>query len=237
VHVVIVGAGKSGLYLTQQLRQQHEVTLIESRFERAETVEAMVPDVTVVHGDACEPEVLEHAKIGEADLVIAVTGDDEDNLVVSMLSKHFGAGKVFARINHPKNEWLFDKDFGVDVPVSSTSMMLSLVEKEVGFGDLVTLLRLQADNVSIEEITLPEYATAVGKTLAEIPLPENSHVMAIINRETGLSVAKGDTVLSAGDELLMFSNGGHEIEVREALGIAVSAKRPAEQSEQVEPAE
>jgi trk system potassium uptake protein len=104
--------------------------------------------------------------------------------------------------------------------------MLSLVEKEVGFGDLVTLLRLQADNVSIEEITLPDYATAVGKTLAEISLPENSHVMAIINPESGLSIAKGDTILAGGDELLMFSDGGHENEVREALGIAVPAVRP-----------
>lgn len=227
MNVAIVGAGKSGLYLAQQLRHQHDVTLLEVRFDRAETVEEMMPDVNVVHGDACEPEVLEHARIGAADLVIAVTGDDEDNLVVSMLAKHYGARKVFARINHPKNEWLFDKGFGVDVPVSSTSMMLSLVEKEVGFGDLVTLLRLQADNVSIEEITLPDYATAIGKTLAEVPLPENSHVMAIINRETGLSVAKGDTVLSAGDELLMFSDGGHENEVREALGIAVPVQRQA----------
>lgn len=231
MRIVIVGAGKSGLYLTQQLRQVHDVTLIETRFDRAEVVEAMVPDVTVVHGDACEPEVLEHAEIGSADLVIAVTGDDEDNLVVAMLSKHYGAKKVFARINHPQNEWLFDKGFGVDVPVSSTSMMLSLVEKEVGFGDLVTLLRLQADNVSIEEITLPEYAEAVGKTLAEIELPENSHVMAIISPDTGLSVARGDTVLSAGDELLMFSDGGHENEVREALGIAVPARRPEEGTE------
>ena len=226
MRVVIVGAGKSGLFLAQQLRQEHEVTLIESRFDRAEVIESMMPDITVVHGDACEPEVLEHALIKSADLTIAVTGDDEDNLVVAMLAKHFGQCKVFARINHPGNEWLFTKDFGVDVPVSSTSMMLSLVEKEDGFGDLVTLLRLQADNVSIEEITLPEYAEVVGKTLAEIHLPPNSHVMAIISAETGLTVAKGDTVLAGGDELLMFSDGGHENEVREALGIAVPAKRP-----------
>ena len=228
MHVVVVGAGKSGLYLAQELRQEHAVTLVEERFDRAEVVGAMMPDVAVVHGDACEPEVLEHTGIEAADLVIAVTGDDEDNLVVAMLAKHFGAAKVFARINHPKNEWLFTKEFGVDVPVSSTSMMLSLVEKEVGFGDLVTLLRLQADNVSIEEITLPEYATAIGKTLAEIHLPENSHVMAIINHETGLTVAKGDTVLGEGDELLLISDGGHEIEVREALGISVPVTRPAD---------
>lgn len=226
MRIAIVGAGKSGLFLAQELRQEHQVTLLESRFDRVGVVETMMPDVRLVHGDACEPEVLEHANIGSSDLVIAVTGDDEDNLVVSMLAKHYGAQKTFARINYPGNEWLFTKDFGVDVPVSSTSMMLSLVEKEVGFGDLVTLLRLQADNVSIEEITLPEYATAVGKTLAEIHLPDNAHVMAIINSETGLCIAKGDTLLAAGDELLMFSDGGHEIEVREALGISVPATRP-----------
>jgi trk system potassium uptake protein TrkA len=136
-----------------------------------------------------------------------------------MLAKHYGPGKVFARVNHPRNEWLFTKDFGVDVPVSSTSVMLSLVEKEVGFGDLVTLLRLQADNVSIDEITLPSTATAVGKSLAELTLPENAHIMAIITRDAGLTVAKGDTILAAGDELLMFSDGQHEAEVCSALGI------------------
>ena len=228
MRIFIVGAGKSGLFLTQELRAEHEVTVIETRFQRAQMVESMMPDVTVVHGDACEPEVLEHAGIGSADLTIAATGDDEDNLVVAMLAKHYGSAKVFARINHPKNEWLFTKEFGVDVPVSSTSVMLSLVEKEVGFGDLVTLLRLQADNISIEEITLPEYASAVGKSLAELSLPENSHIMAIINAESGLTVAKGDTVLAGGDELLLISDGERENELREALGIAVPATRPAE---------
>jgi trk system potassium uptake protein len=219
MRIVIVGAGKSGLFLAQELKAEHDLTLIETRFDRAEVVETMMPDINVVHGDACEPDVLQHAEMGYADLAIAATGDDEDNLVVAMLAKHYGAKKVFARINHPRNEWLFTKDFGVDVPVSSTSVMLSLVEKEVGFGDLVTLLRLQADNVSIDEITLPDTAGSVGKTLAELSLPENSHIMAIINREQGLTVAKGDTVLNAGDELLLFSDGEHESEVCDALGI------------------
>jgi len=226
VQIVIVGAGKSGLFLAQELRLQHDITLIESRFERADVVAAMLPNIRVMHGDACEPEVLEHANISESDLTIAATGDDEDNLVVAMLAKHYGSSKVFARINHPRNEWLFTKEFGVDVPVSSTSMLLSLVEKELGFGDLVTLLRLQADNVSIEELTLPESATAVGKRLMDIQLPENSHVMAIITPAAGLTIAKGDTVLEAGDELLLISDGQHDAEVREALGLAVSAKRP-----------
>jgi trk system potassium uptake protein len=222
MQIAIVGGGKSGLFLTERLRREHEVTLIEQRFDRAEMLNAMMPDVEVVHGDACEPDVLEHARISQADLTIAATGDDEDNLVVSMLAKHFGTKRVFARINHPKNEWLFDKDFGVDVAVSSTSVMLSLVEKELGFGDLVTLLRLQADNVSIDEITLVENAAAVGKTLAEIQLPENSHVMAIISATGGLTVAKGDTRLAAGDELLLISDGTHGEDIRNALGLAES---------------
>jgi trk system potassium uptake protein TrkA len=221
--VVIVGAGKSGLYLAQELKGEHEITLIESRFERSDVVAAMMPDVHVVHGDACETDVLEHAQIGSADLVIAATGDDEDNLVVAMLSKHFGSEKVFARINHPKNEWLFTKEFGVDVPVSSTSMMLSLVEKEVGFGDLITLLRLQADNVSIEEITLPPTASAVGKSLMDLALPENCHVMAIITPAGELTIAKGDTRLSAGDELLLISDGQRDDEVCRALGVGKDA--------------
>jgi len=223
MNIVIVGAGKSGLFLAQELKSEHTVTLIEERFDRSDVVAAMMPDIRVVHGDACETDVLGHAGIGTANLVIAATGDDEDNLVVAMLSKHFGSEKVFARINHPKNEWLFTKEFGVDVPVSSTSMMLSLVEKEVGFGDLITLLRLQADNVSIEEITLPPTASAVGKKLMELALPENCHVMAIITPSGGLTIAKGDTVLAAGDELLLISDGERDDEVCTALGVGKDA--------------
>jgi trk system potassium uptake protein TrkA len=221
VKIVIVGAGKSGLYLAQELKSEHDVALIECRYDRSDVVAAMMPDITVIHGDACEPDVLEHAGIATANLAIAATGDDEDNLVVAMLAKHFGCEKVFARINHPKNEWLFTKEFGVDVPVSSTSMMLSLVEKEVGFGDLITLLRLQADNVSIEEITLPASASAVGKRLMDLSLPENCHIMAIITPDGGLTIAKGDTLLSAGDELLLISDGQRDDEVCAALGVSV----------------
>jgi len=227
VKVVIVGGGKSGQFLAQELKSEHEVALVEIRFDRAETIGAMMPDIDVVHGDACETDVLEQAGIADADLAIAATGDDEDNLVVAMLAKHFGADKVFARINHPKNEWLFTKDFGVDVPVSSTSMMLSLVEKEVGFGDLVTLLRLQADNISIEEITLPESATVIGKTLADVSLPENCHVMAIITPDGALTIAQGDTLLSAGDELLLISDGKRDADVCAALGVTTADIAPA----------
>ena len=196
MRVVIVGAGKSGLYLAQQLKSEHDVTLIESRFDRAEVVEAMMPDVTVVHGDACEPEVLEHAKIGQADLVIAVTGDDEDNLVVAMLSKHFGAGKVFARINHPKNEWLFDQGLRRRRP-GLLDLDDALARRE---GGRLRRPRHAAAASGRQRLHRGDHAAgdahAVGKTLAELPLPENSHVMAIINPDRRLTIAKGDTVLA-----------------------------------------
>lgn len=219
MRIVIVGAGKSGMFLAEELRTGHDITLIEQRFDHADMARNMLPDIEVIHGDACEPDVLEYAKIAEQDLAIAVTGDDEDNLVVAMLAKHFGTGTVFARINHPRNEWLFTRDWGVDVAVSSTSVMLSLVEKEIGLGDLVTLLRLQADNVEIEEIRLPATADAVGKRLAELSLPAGSHIMAIINEKRGLSVASGDTVLEAGDQLLLINEDANPGDVRGALGL------------------
>lgn len=220
MRILIVGAGKAGLYLALELRRRHQVTVIETRLARADMVNSMMPDVTVIHGDACEPEVLEHAGISETDVTIAATGDDEDNIVVAMLAKHYGDGKVFARINHPKNEWLFTKQFGVDVPVSSARVLLSLVEKEIGFGDLVTLLRLQAEHVSIEEITLVSGAGAIGKRLAEVQLPPTAHIMAIIAPDQGLTIATGETVLSEGDQLLLISQGEEEDPgIRTALGL------------------
>ncbi|MGV8084205.1 MAG: potassium channel family protein [Coriobacteriia bacterium] len=220
MRILIVGAGKAGLYLAMELRRRHEVTVIETRLSRADMVNSMMPDVTVIHGDACEPEVLEHAGIEKIDVTIAATGDDEDNIVVAMLAKHYGEGKVFARINHPKNEWLFTKEFGVDVPVSSARVLLSLVEKEIGFGDLVTLLRLQAEHVSIEEITLVDGAEAIGKRLSQVQLPSTAHVMAIITPDKGLTIATGETVLAEGDQLLLISQGEEEDpEVRKALGV------------------
>lgn len=221
MRIVVVGAGKSGLYLAQTLRKHHDVSVVECRYDRTELVRSRMPDVMVVQGDACEPDVLQRAGAPEADLTIAVTGDDEDNLVVSMLAKHYGCKRAFARINHPKNEWLFTKDFGVDVAVSGTSTMLALVEREIGLGDLITLMRLQAENVLIEEITLTDGATAIGKRLGEINLPASAHVMAILQAQGGISIAGGDTLLATGDQLLLISEGTDpDPSIRVALGLA-----------------
>ncbi len=155
MNVLIVGAGKSGVYLAEKLRGNHKVTMVESRPDRAEDVARRMPDVRIVRGDGCEPTVLDRAGVGLADLVAALTGDDEDNLVVSFLSKKtYYVPMVFARTNHPKNEWMFTKMWGVDVAVSTASVIYNLVEKEVSLGDVISLMRLSTEDMVIDEITL-----------------------------------------------------------------------------------
>jgi len=219
MNVLIVGAGKSGVYLAEKLRVNHKVTMIESRVDRAEYVAARMPNVRVIRGDGCEPSVLDRAQTGQTDLVAALTGDDEDNLVVSFLAKTtHQVPLVFARTNHPKNEWLFTKKWGVDVAISTANIIYSLIEKEVSLGDVITLMGLSAENMVIDELTLPADAKAVGKTLAELNMPKCAHVMAIISKGE-VVVPRGDTLLAAGDEVLILSELGEETRLRATFGV------------------
>lgn len=219
MNVLIVGAGKSGVYLAEKLRGEHDVTLVESRVDRVEYVTARMPDIRVVRGDGCEPSVLDRAGVAQADLVAALTGDDEDNLVVSFLSKEtHRVPMVFARTNHPKNEWMFTKMWGVDVAVSTANVIYALIEKEVSLGDVITLMALRAENMVIDEITLTEEATAVGKTLSELSIPKCAHVMAVIS-DGQVVVPRGDTVLHVGDEVLILSSCGEEGDLRRTFGV------------------
>lgn len=208
MRIIIVGAGKTGTFLAEKLHKEHAVTIIDTRHSRIEVIKQMLPEVDAIEGDACEPSVLERAGIEGVDLVAAVTGDDEDNLVVAMLAKkNYHAAKVYGRVNHPENEWLFDEEWGVDVAVSSPMVLFGLIEKDVGFGDLITLLKLQADNISIDEITLPGEAGTVGKKLMDVQLPPNVSVMAILAKDGYVQIARGSTLLVAGDQLLLLVEG------------------------------
>lgn len=219
MNVLIVGAGKSGTFLAEKLRGNHEITLVEVRPERAEYVAARMSDIRVVRGDGCEPSVLDRAGVAQADLVAALTGDDEDNLVVSFLSKTtHQVPMVFARTNHPKNEWMFTNTWGVDVAVSTAAVIYSLIEKEVSLGDVITLMGLSAENMVIDELTLPADATAAGKRISELALPNCAHIMAIISAGE-VVVPRGDTVLKAGDEVLILSSCGEEESLRTTFGV------------------
>lgn len=230
--IVIVGGGKTGEYLAGRLYKEHAVTLIEQRAERVDYLRSALPGVESLVGDACEPTVLESAGTGEADMVIAVTGDDEDNLVVAMLTKVLEGGTVYARVNHPRNQWLFDKEWGVDVAVSSPAMLYGLIGRELVFGDVIPLLDLRADDVAVDEVRLPASAAAVGKTLAEVALPANITVMAVLAAEGGVRAARGETVLEAGDQLLLLAQGSlDETAVLVALGITCEDETTEEPSQ------
>jgi len=224
MNVLIVGAGKSGVYLAEKLRAGHKVTMIDIRPDRAEYVAKHMPDVRMVRGDGCEPSVLDRANAGQSDLVVAMTGDDEDNLVVSFLSKTMhSVPRVVARTNHPKNEWMFTSKWGVDVAVSAANVVYSLIEKEVSLGDVITLMRLSAENMVIDNITLPSDADAVGKSLQELNLPKRSHIMAIISAGE-VVIPSGDTVLAGGDEVLLISEQGEEKSLAKTFGVHPEAK-------------
>lgn len=219
MYIVIVGGGKVGRHLAHEVVSDgHTCTLIEESPERCSMLEDTLAGVRVICGDGDEPYVLDDAEVGRADALVAATGHDEDNLVVCLLGKmEYEAPFTVARINNPANQWLFTERFGVDVPVSNTAIMTEVLKK-VSLGDIVTLLRLQADNMAIDEIVLPESSPAVGKTLAELPMPGCGQVMVLVRRGE-VVVPRGDTVLEAQDELLILAKCEDDAALRKAFGV------------------
>ena len=217
--VVISGAGNVGRHLASDLNERgHEVTLIEQSREVAERVRRDLPSaVTVVHGDACEPYVLDEAKLNEADVLVAATGDDEDNLVSSLLAKQeFAVPRVVARVNHPKNEWMFTEQWGVDAAVSPPHILTALVEEAVTVGDVVRLLKLERGQVTLVELTLRGDSAMVGKAMYELRLPVDSSIVAIV-REGHVVIPQPETVLAPGDELIAIATPDAEEDLRKAL--------------------
>jgi len=224
MYVLIVGGGKVGSHLAKTLSAEgHQVTVVEVSHERCAVLGDLVEGVRVLCGDGDEPYVLDDADARTADALVAATGHDEDNLVVSLLGKlEYDVPLTVARINNPSNAWLFTERFGVDVPVSNTSIMAEVL-KSVSLGDITTMLRLKAENMVIDEIVLSADAAAAGKRLADLSLPEGCQVMAIVSAGS-VVVPRGETVLSAGDELLILAKTGHEAELRKVFAASGGAR-------------
>jgi trk system potassium uptake protein TrkA len=217
--VVITGAGKVGRHLAGDLAGRgHDVTLIEQdKVAAARAAQDLPEEVNVLLGDACEPYVLEEAKLMEADVVVAATGDDEDNLVTSLLAKQeFAVPRVLARVNHSNNEWMFTEQWGVDVPVSPPHILTALVEEAVTVGDVVRLLKLERGKVSLIELTLDEKSRVAGKPMYELRLPVDSAIVAII-RDEHVVIPQPETVLTAGDEIMAIARPEVEEDLRKAL--------------------
>jgi trk system potassium uptake protein TrkA len=216
--VVVTGGGAIGRHLANDLAERdHEVTLIEQDRATVEELRTEIPDVQVLLGDACEPWVLEGAELAAADVVVAATGDDEDNLVTSLLAKQeFAVPRVLARVNHPKNEWLFTEQWGVDQAVSPPHVLTALVEEAVTTGDLVQLLRLEGGRISIVEMKLEAASPAAGRPLYELRLPAGAAIVAVV-RDNHVVVPQPETVLVPGDELVAITEPEHERALRDAI--------------------
>ncbi|KUO06257.1 potassium channel family protein [Streptomyces caeruleatus] len=217
MNVLITGAGRLGTQIAQVLSAaRDEVTLIDIDDDRLAELEGRI-QVRLVTGDACEPALLEQAGALTADLVIATTGDDEDNLVISLLAKRqFSVPRVAARVNDADNAWLFDERWGVDVAVPAATPLISLIEEATGATDTVALLRLSKAGVDVIETAITPQSKAVGRVLGDIRLPEGT-VVATIVREGQPTVPDPAIRLAAGDELLLVSHSATEQEIHAAF--------------------
>ncbi|MFD4368292.1 potassium channel family protein [Rhodococcus sp. NPDC058521] len=218
MRVAIAGAGAVGRSIARELlRSEHEVMLIERKLEHVE--QDSVPEAVWVHADACELSNLEAAELQTYEVVIAATGDDKANLVLSLLAKtEFGVRRVVARVNDPRNEWLFNDAWGVDVAVSTPRMLASLVEEAVSVGDLVRLMTFRQGQANLVEVTLPDTTALAGKPVRKLQLPRDVALVTIL-RGGRVIVPQQDDPLEGGDELLFVASVEVEDELRAAVGL------------------
>jgi trk system potassium uptake protein TrkA len=217
MRVAIAGGGNVGLHIADELHQAgHDVLVIELDQQLVEQARA-TRSMTFLIGDACEVRTLQDVGLETYDVMVAATGDDEDNLVASLLAKQeFAVPKVVARVNNPKNHWLFNESWGVDVSVSTPHLLTALVTEAVSVGTLVRLLELEGGGASLIEVRLAPDSPAPHRSIIGLDFPRDATVVAVI-RDGHVIVPRGDTVLAAGDEVLVLATADAETAVRELL--------------------
>ena len=216
MRVFVAGAGAVGRSIARELLVNgHEVTLVDKRGDDLD--HDKVPGANWIAGDACELSFLESTDLAHYDVMVAATGDDKANLVVSLLAKtEFGVGRVVARVNDPRNEWLFDERWGVDVAVSTPRLLVSLVEEAVAVGDVVRLMTLRRGEANILSITLPPQTPLAGRAVSRVRLPRDSALVAIL-RGGRVITPEPDVPFEAGDELLVVASENTEAELRSVI--------------------
>jgi len=217
MRVAIAGAGIVGLFIANDLvANGHQVLLIEQSEAVAQRAEE-APGVEWHVADACEVSELRAAGLDTCEVVVAATGDDEDNLVISLLAKQeFAVPRVIARVNHPKNEWLFNENWGVDTAVSTPHLITSLVEEAVTVGRLVRLLQFEGGQARLVEARLAADSPAIDQALKDLAVPRDATIVAIVRNEH-VVMPRGDSIFEAGDEVLAMVTPDSEEEVRRIL--------------------
>jgi trk system potassium uptake protein len=218
MRIVIAGAGAVGIFMAEDLAGNgHEVLLLEVDPATAAKTKLLLPQVTVKNMDACEVSSLEKIHLETADVMVAATGDDEDNLVVSLLAKQeFAVPRVVSRVNNPKNHWMFNQSWGVDVAVSTPHQLTAMVEEAVSVGTLVKLLSLGDGGANLVEVTLAPGSPAAGKLIADLEIPREATIVAVV-RNRHVIVPRGDTRLVEGDEVVAMTTNDAESDITALL--------------------
>ena len=216
MRVTIAGAGAVGRSVAQELLDNGHAVLMIDKSPDAINADT-VPDAEWLLADACELSSLEESQMHQCDVVIAATGDDKVNLVVSLLAKtEFAVPRTVARVNHPSNEWLFNEAWGVDVLVSTPRLMSALVEEAVTVGDLVRLFTFRQSSSNLVELTLPADSPYVGQRVGSVPWPNDVALVAILRGE-GIQTPEPDRSIESGDELLFVAHEEREAEIARLL--------------------
>lgn len=217
--VMIVGGGKVGMELaTLLLAGNHRVQIIEVRPDRVSRLQRDLPTEVVISGSGTDPELLEKVGIRQANVVAAVTGIDETNLVVTSLARfEFGVARTIARVNHPRNAWMFTPEMGVDVALNQADLMSHLIAEEMSLGDMMTLLKLRKGQYALVEERVHPESVAAGKAVRDLDLPTECVLTAVI-REGNLLPPRGNTVLQPDDEVLAVVHVAHADKLAALLG-------------------
>lgn len=216
MYILIAGGGNVGFYLAKRLiSNKHTVALIEKDKEVCDEI-AKEQNILVINGDACDPMFLEEAGIKRADVLAAVTGEDEDNLIICQLSKNiFDVSRTVARVNNSKNTRIFS-ELGIDVPVDGTSLIATVIEEEASFEDIVKLMTFKRGKLSIVRIDLTDESPVVGKQVMDMQIPKDSVLVSIL-RGGEVTIPKGDTVLKAGDDIIALTTIENERKLLDTL--------------------
>jgi trk system potassium uptake protein TrkA len=219
--VIIVGGGQVGSYLACLLIERgHEIKIIEAKESRIEVLKKSLPENVIVHGSGTDPQLLKDSDIQHTDVLAAVTGSDETNLVIATMARlEYGVNRVIGRVNSPKNAWLFTPVMGVDAAVNQADLMAHLVAEEMSMGDMMMLLKLHGGKYSLVERMVDPASCIVGKALRDIKLPTECVLVAVI-RNSDLLIPRGDTILMPGDKAIAITQGSELQKLDDVFGVS-----------------
>lgn len=217
--VVVVGGGKTGAQLASILLSEGQrVTIIEQRPEVLAALQQELPEATIVIADGSTPHGLEAARIDRADVLAAVTGDDQTNLVITTLGRfEFHVPRIIARVNNPKNGWLFTPEMGVDTALNQADLIARVIAEEMSLGDMITLLKLRQGKFALVEEKVHPHAAIVGKALRNIALPPNC-VLTVVTRRGQVMLPNGELVFEPLDEVQALVHSSHTAQLAALLG-------------------